>query len=565
MEPLRTLKQCLMDTELTHLRIIARLWGLEVKATRHLEIAAELARSLADPAHAAETWEHLSDNERAAMQAVLSAGGMMPAAAFRRRFGEIRPIGPGRLEREAPWRNPISPAEGLWYRGLIFEGFAGQARETYSVYFIPTELRSALPFMAEPDTPSLDLKPVSAPTPRFVGGYLLLDDMTTVLAFIHNEVVHPPSKDVANWPDSAKRALVRYLRDPDADRLDFIIHVIGQLGWTRMSDDGRLRLVAEPMLAWLQKPDAASLDVLVGAWRLMKDWDELWRLTQLQSDGADTRHSDPCLAREAFMRHLDLLESDEWVRVDDFIAAIKAVDPDFLRPSGDYDEWYVRDASSGAFLTGFESWDQVEGAVLRAMLLGPAWWLDLVELGGETAADSPEIFLPQSRMGTRPETSVTSAAQTVVRANLSVTIPAHLRLERFQLARVADLAVAGDEYVFRLTPASLQRARRQRIDLEKVLGFLDGLTAAPLSKSVSSSLERWNDRGTEVWLEQTTLLRVKDEQVMQQILKSPKASRYIGPVQSPTIALVAEKDWPNLVSSLAELGFLAELIGLHDS
>ena len=48
------------------------------------------------------------------VRALLTGGSPLPpdlAQAFERRFGAIRPMGPGKLERERPWLNPANPAE----------------------------------------------------------------------------------------------------------------------------------------------------------------------------------------------------------------------------------------------------------------------------------------------------------------------------------------------------------------------------------------------------------------------------------------------------------------------
>ena len=82
MESLPTLRQCLVDTELVRLRVIARLWGVDVEANRGFEIAAELAQYMTTPAHAADTWRLLPEGERSVLEALLNAGGTMPAAAF---------------------------------------------------------------------------------------------------------------------------------------------------------------------------------------------------------------------------------------------------------------------------------------------------------------------------------------------------------------------------------------------------------------------------------------------------------------------------------------------------
>ena len=560
MQPLRTLRQCLIDADLAHMRVIARLWGLEVAASRPLEIAAELAESLADPQHAAHTWESLSDTERAALQALLDVGGLMPAAIFTRRFGEIRPMGPGRLERETPWREPISPAEGLWYRGLIYESFAGDDGEAYAVFFVPPELRAALPVGPEATRVLIQLEPVFPPPRSFPGGGLLLDDVTTALIFIHNETVRHVTDTPAAWPEPTRRALLRDLRQPDPERLDFILYLIDQLDWARPDDDGRLRLVAEPVLAWLKGTADEARATLVDAWREVKGWNELWRLPSLQPDDTGTWRNDPTLARSALLRHLAALAPGQWVRIADFIDAIKASDPDFQRPGGDYETWYIRDAASGEYLTGFESWDQVEGVLLRALLTGPAWWLGLVELGGPGEGEPAQVFRAASQAA-----SAADLLSPAVHPDLRVTIPAARRFERFQLARIADLVAVGDSYVYRLTPASLRRARQGRIGHERVLSFLDGLRDAPIPKAVRSSVTRWAQWGTEVWLERVLLLRVADERVLQEILASPQASRHIERVLGPTVAAVAEQDWERLVVILAELGLLTDVTGVGEA
>lgn len=545
---MRTLRQCLIDTELARLRVIARLWGLEIQASRPLEVAVELSKSLADPAHAADAYQALPNDERAALAALLDADGMMPAAIFTRRFGEIRPMGPGRLERETPWRTPLGPAEGLWYRGLIYEGFA----ETYPVFFVPAELRAALPVDVEAVSVPLQLEPAPAPAHRRVADDWLLDDVTTVLAFVHNETVQPATDAAYAWPEEIQRALARDLRDPSTERLAFMLHLLDHLGWMRLHDDGRLRLAAESVTAWLKGTATESRTTLVDAWREMTTWNELWRLPSLRPDDTGTWRNDPTLARAALLRHLATPTPGQWVDIAAFISAIKATDPDFQRPDGDYETWYIRDVASDAYLTGFESWDQVEGALLRALLGSPAWWLGLVDLGARSEDAPPETFQPRPSPASPPD------APPVVHPDLTITMPTTRRFERFQLARIADLVVVSESYVYRLTPASLNRAQQQRINTARVLDFLDSLSDAPLPQGVRSSVTRWAGRGTEVWLERTVLLRVADEEVLEQILAAPQTRRYVGRVVGPTAAVVAEEDWSRLMEALAELGLMAD-------
>jgi hypothetical protein len=554
---LRTLRQCLIDTELARLRAIARLWGLEITVQRPLEIASELNEALTDPAQAAEIWQALPDSQRAALSALVQAGGHMPVAAFTRRFGEIRPMGPGRLERESPWRNPASPAEGLWFRGLIFEGFAEEANETFPVFFIPSELQAALPAKPGPWDGTLKLEQADPPAVSLAGDRALFDDLTSALIFLHNRVVRPRAGSPADWPDKSLQALLVEMRDRDPARLEFILHLIIGLGWARVSEERRLRLVPEPVIHWLQAAAPESYQTLVEGWRELDEWRELWRLTTLEPDETGTWKNDPRLARAALLRYLEGLEPGRWVRIEAFVVAVKQQDPDFQRPGGDYETWYVRDGSTGAYLKGFDSWDRVEGALLRALLLGPAFWLGLVELGEVEKGAPPELFR------VRPSTAKTEPAPPPeVHKDLTIAMPLGRRYERFQLARVADLARVDDLYLYRLTPSALERARAQRIDLEKILSFLDGLTMVPLPEGVRAVLTRWDERSTEVWLERTVILRVTDEPLLQQIVQNPRTRRFIRRVIGPTAALVVEEEWPQLLADLAEMGLLAELVGI---
>jgi hypothetical protein len=555
MQPLPTLKQCLIDTDVTHLRVIERLWGLEIKAKRPLEIATELAVALSDPDNAMDVWSALTEREQVALQVLIDAGGQLPAPAFARRFGAIRPMGPGRLEREAPWRDPETTTEALWLWGLIYEGFAADAKEMHPIFFVPAELRAALPVQAHGEGPRLRLASVDPPDRVQGGGDLLLHDVTTVLSFVLNQGVRLRAGLSRSWPDQTLEAVQGWLRDANPERLVFIIHLIEHLDWVQQTEDGHVRLVPEPVMQWLQADIGNAQRHLIDGWRRLTDWNELWRLTDLQPDDAGTWRNDPTLAREALLRFLCDLEPGAWVSVDDFVNAVKTVDPDFQRPGGDYEAWYVRDPASGQYLKGFDSWDRVEGELLRALLTGPAHWLGLVNLGLPKNATTPDRFC----VATSP-LEPRESPPPVIQSDSTIIMPAALRYERFQLARIATLDRVGDPYTYRITPASMERARSQRIDLERMLHFLSELSAAPLPETVRSGLSRWHQEGTEVWLEEVVLLRVTSEELLQQIVNQPKTGRYIKRVLGPTAAVVSQKDWSRLRTALAESGLLAEVV-----
>ncbi len=133
-------------------------------------------------------------------------------ANFSQRFGSIRSVGPARLEREQLWRSPISPAENLWYLGLLYRGFEqlpnGAMRE---VFFAPAELAPLLPLLKAPDRSVEPLEIAAAPTDIRSSGEALADDLCTLLSHLHNNFVR--SSDPADCDRRSNRCARRWPRN----------------------------------------------------------------------------------------------------------------------------------------------------------------------------------------------------------------------------------------------------------------------------------------------------------------------------------------------------------------
>jgi hypothetical protein len=156
--------------------------------------------------------------------------------------------------------------------------------------------------------------------------------------------------------------------------------------------------------------------------------------------------------------------------------------------------------------------------------------------------------------------------------DFSVLVPPSRRYDRFQLARVADWTASPSlkeggafEFVYRLTPASLGRARQQGISVARVLEFLKQAIDAPIPRSIEAALTRWDARGAEARLERVVVLRLANEELMAQVLASPPARRLIREQIGPAAALVQEKDWPRLVAALGDVGLVPDVVALDDS
>ncbi len=81
-----------------------------------------------------------------------------------------------------------------------------------------------------------------------------------------------------------------------------------------------------------------------------------------QSDIEGKWENDPLRARQTVLGFLSSIPAETWWSMGSFMAAIKQRNPDFQRPAGDYNSWFIRDKGSGEFLRGFEHWDEVDGA-----------------------------------------------------------------------------------------------------------------------------------------------------------------------------------------------------------
>ncbi len=574
MQVVRSLQQCLLDIDLVHLRAIARFWDVELTAGRQRDAAAALAEAMAGPEAVTRAWETLATGPRRALEKLLTIGGKMPFLAFTRDWGEIRTMGPARMEREQPWLAPISPAEGLWYSGFIYRAFEQGAAGAYEVVFVPPELLAHLPV---PPTPPQTLALETAPAPSKIraDGEALLDDICTLLVYLQNEQVRPDAD--GNWPPGHTARLARQLRDPDPARLAWMRHLVRRLGWLRAGDSGRVRPEPAPVTAWLQSPGVQQRETLAAAWRDDPTWNDLFHVPTLRPEETGAWRNDPLLARQAILRHLQACTPGEWYGLDDFVAAIKQADPDFQRPGGDYTTWYIRDAATGAYLSGFESWDAVEGALIRYWLTGPMSWLGLVDLGSPptvfrlTPAGGTFLGLADESEGRGQAEQGQALGQgqalpLQVRADFTVVVPPARRYERFQLSRVADwCATVEDHFVYRITPASLERARRQGISVARVLDFLGRATGTPLPRFVEAALKRWEVRGAEARIERAVLLRLSSEELMAQVVSAPPTRRFIREQVGPTVALVNARDWPRLVPALGEMGLLPDIVALEES
>jgi hypothetical protein len=558
------LRRFLNDYDMTMLRALAQSRGARLSTNRQAEAADELAALLLEPLSLRMALTRLSPQSREALEVIQAAGGRMRAPYFARRFGEVRPTGPGRLEREAPWKEPASPAEELWYAGLIFRAFSQDESVPGEFVFVPDDLQPLLPQpRLEPPAFSVDI--VAPPARQDSETTDLGYDLFSYLVYLQNHDVQPYADGRLGRRDLA--ALRARLGGADERRLAFMRHLAGRLGFV-LRQDKVLRLEASSVKRWLTATTARQATVLQEAWRDDPTWNDLCHVPTLVCDQQTPWRNDPVATRQALLALLARCPLDRWWSSASFVAAVKEIHPDFQRPDGDYASWYIRDTTSGDYLSGFESWDRVEGALIADLLSGPLHWLGLVTtVSGEadsiyrlTAAGAHFLGLLAGEPDERPSPPI------VVRPDFQITVPPLASLyTRFQLERFTDPSdpspsrrgpASQEPWLYRLTVGSLGRALAQGIQVEQVLAFLRQASERPVPANVAGQLRLWAGRFGQVQLEEVAILRFKNERVLKELSVLPETRSLLGEILSPTSVLVRKQDLGRLRKELRALGYL---------
>ena len=554
------LHRFLVDYDMAMLRALARNRGVTLTTNVQAEAVDHLATALLEPLSVRTAVARLSEVGRQALGQLQSAGGRMRARHFARHFGQARPIGPGRLERETPWEEPANPAEELWYAGLIFRAFAEDETGPGEFVFVPDDLLPLLPQLHEGPA-GFVLEVVSAPerdagpdTPGQQGG--LVQDLFRYLVFLQTREIRPHADGRLGKRDFAE--LRKALSRADERRLHFMRHLAERLGFVTRRGE-HLRLEAPAVKRWLNGSLDQQIGALQGAWRDDPTWHDLCQVPDLVCD-EDTGwllRYDAVAARQALLALIARCPVEAWWSLESFVAVVKKTDPDFQRPDGDYRAWYIRDATTKSYLSGFETWDSVEGALIRDLLTGPLHWLEVVDVVGRgseavcylTSAGARFLGLVQDT----PDAKV--FAPIVVRPDSRIEVPTPVNLYvRFQLERFAELE-SERPCRYLLTAPALTRALARGVRVEQILAFLEQSSNAPVPANVAGQLRLWAGRFGQVELEEVALLQVKNERVLRELTALPETRNLIDRVLSPTLAVVQKGNLARLWRELRTLGY----------
>lgn len=543
-----TLEQALLDHELIVLRVIGEWWELDLTGADKGKCVKTLARTLA-ALNMPEEVTFLSPEEAAAINRLVLNKGRLPVATFNREFGEVRQMGPARLEREEPWYDPISPAESLWYRGFLYRSFQETPEGLVEFYYLPEDLLDQFPQPQElpaaaptPKASALKSTPTPAPLPPATTD--AVDDLTTMLAAAQRETLN----------QQKLHQLYPYLLDPHPDRCHLLITLAWEMDLLRQAENGVRP--TRGAVDWLKKSRTAQLRALLEAWS-SSDWNDLSHTPGLLTEGSSWTN-EPILARNGLLEALP--RDTDLYALADLIACIKENNPDFQRPDGDYDTWYIREQGQDGYITGFANWERVEGRLLRFLLQGALRWLGAVEANESHFRLTP-FGLAWLNGNEIDDHEVT--VPPVVQGDATIQVPLNAeRQQRFQIARVAEPMPVepGKPFLYRLTPGSLALARSQGIEPDRVWQFLEKTSGRPIPPTARRAVERWMEKGTEARLEQVMVLRVKEADILDKLQNNPKTRPFLGERLGELAAAVRPEDGEQLRNAAAQLGLLLDLV-----
>ena len=512
-----------------HLRIVAELWGLELESREHDAAAEELAAALLDLELVRETLDVLPADARPALDALLAARGRIPWAEFSRRFGAIREMGAGKRDREQPHRKPISAAETLFYRGILAKAFFDAEKGAQEFAYIPDDLLAIITREVRQEREENAGEVFGrAATPvekafEIPADDHILDDATTLLAALR--VGRTNCQFVQQLPALLHAAKILKKNIPQA----------------------------ETVKKFLEAPRFEALSMLNEAWKPSATFDELRLLPSIVCEGEWT--NDPRETRQTLLNFLKAIPPNQWWSFPAFLRDLKLKHPDFQRPAGDYDSWFIKRAADGQYLRGFAYWDAVDGALVR-FTIQTMHWLGLVDLA---APEEGKEFTAFRLTLNVQRVTLNETGKIVISSNGKITVPRNAsRAVRYQIARFCEWdEPKGDDYIYHVSARSLKHATEQGLKAEQLLTLLVKVTKSNVPPALVKALKRWEANGTEARAESQTILRVARPEVLEELRKS-KAARFLGEPLGPTAVIVKSEAVPKIAAALAELGVLLD-------
>jgi hypothetical protein len=315
----------------------------------------------------------------------------------------------------------------------------------------------------------------------------------------------------------------------------------------------------EKIKSFLEASRADALKILIIAWQSSQTFDELRLIPNLICEGEWKNQA--LVTREFLMDLIGSIPENKWWSIPAFIRAIKEKFPDFQRPAGDYDSWFIKRESDGQYLRGFAYWDQVEGALVKHFI-HTLHWLGMADLASPEEGKDAAAFRIRSKVenqGADPRPSTLDGKLTVTSNGKVIVSRFFSRAVRYQISRFCDWEeTKPDEYQYQISARALAHAKEQGLQAGQLLALLVKYTNGAVPPALVKALKQWEAHGTEARVKNLLVLRVNRPEILEEMRKS-KAAKFLGEVLSPTAVIIKSGAESKVLAALAELGLLAEI------
>ncbi len=538
-----TFQTILQDKDLTFLQNIAFFWGIEISAPDDISAKTFLNETInKNHDQVLDMVDSLPEDAGKAFYSILENGGRMTWTKFARTFGDVRNMGPAKRERERPDLNPSSPTEKLWYRGLIGRAFLKIKDEPQEFVFIPDEFLS----LVKPQTSKIINVSVNS----------ISSSLVVPKKFVNDNLLHNACTLLAGIRKGMHESEIQ----PFLQEIPYRF-IFGLLKTAKIINSEE-QLDTEATRLFLETPRKESILNLFNQWLSSNEINELLFLPELIVENKLDNNAKQI--RIFLLEKIFEADTSGWWKQNSFISKIKHEHPDFLRPAGNFDTWFIKKVESNEYLLGFDHWDQIDGQLIRFMLNGPLQWLGIIE-NGELKEDKSQTSriskwgndlwqknIPNFINQIEDKPKIDSFGKIIISKNVPLAL-------RYQISRFCEWEIPNhNEYRFQLTPKSLIRAEKQGLNANQFLTLIQK-TAGQIPPTIKLVFENWEKNGVENCIKKETLLRVSNPEIIEKLNES-NTSKFIKEILSPTIAIINVGSINKIQKAIFELGFFTDWI-----
>jgi hypothetical protein len=376
-------------------------------------------------------------------------------------------------------------------------------------------------------------------------------------------------------------------------RLEFIFSLLVAAG---------LFQPGSPVTAWpevkeqfLRYDEFRQRAILSRVYFQMRNWHELWEVLRAEAQlqlrrtwvlshlKPDALKTDLVRFRQLVLRGLASLPDNQWLKLDDFLLAMKMIWPSFEQPLGQYGYYPSTNQKPGWFLakapserplssTNEADWQLAQKNFILQLITGPLHWLGLVDLlfqeGGLSAfclhglrdlywdrvevPETPHHLVAQAAAARPPAEAVTIDQEKIIVNPTAVSGQAHSLLD--QMARLDELL--PDRFTYTLNAQAVHATFEAGRALADIVADWEQLLAIPMPATIRSRLEAWWRAYGQVRIyENVTVIEFGDDYALAEMKAVTSLEKHLIAEISPRLVLIPQQAVDFLTLELEKAGY----------